>query len=167
VAGLGTVLRWRAAVAVIDAFAWQSAGMAPLLHDIAAVVQRGLRSIPAAVPVDGLPPRGPAWADLPSIFTFGLRDPEHPSRLLSATELRPLHQRLARQGILLGQPVDLGAFGGLRIAVGARDLVEAGDPARFPRLFDALAAETAVPPPRSAASLRQVFGREAAEAAPA
>jgi hypothetical protein len=55
----------------------------------------------------------------------------------------------------------------LRIAIGARDLVEAGNAVRFPRLFDALAAETTMPPPRGAASLRQVSGKEAADAGPA
>jgi hypothetical protein len=39
----------------------------------------------------------------------------------------------------LGQPVSLGEVGGLRIAVGARDLVEGHGEARVARLFEALA----------------------------
>jgi len=35
-----------------------------------------------------------------------------------------MHERLARGGVLLGQPVSLGAFGGLRVAIGARDVVQ-------------------------------------------
>jgi hypothetical protein len=80
---------------------------------------------------------------LPSVFTFAVRDRSDPQRLLSMAELRPLNERLARQGVLVGQPVGLGAFGGLRIAVGARDLVEGGEVGRFGRLFDALAAVVA------------------------
>ena len=31
---------------------------------------------------------------------------------------------LALGGVLLGQPVSVGSFGGLRLAIGARDLLE-------------------------------------------
>jgi hypothetical protein len=63
--------------------------------------------------------------------------------MLSAAELRPLYLGLAREGVLLGQPVELGAFGGLRIAVGARDLlpdapVDGGLPRLFATLRDAI-----------------------------
>ena len=44
----------------------------------------------------------------PSIFTFGVRDPTDRGRRLSVAELRPLYARLARTGVLLGQPVGLG-----------------------------------------------------------
>jgi len=44
---------------------------------------------------------------------------------------------LARDGILLGQPVGLGAFGGLCIAIGARDVIQ-GLPDGFDRLLDAI-----------------------------
>ncbi len=97
-----------------------------------------LASLPHAIPVGGLRPRGPQWADLPSIFTFAVRDPAQPGRLLSAAELRPIYQRLAQAGVLLGQPVGLGPFGGLRIAVGARDLVDAPDSLGVSAMFDAL-----------------------------
>jgi hypothetical protein len=52
-----------------------------------------------------------------------VRDPLDTRRLLSTAQLRPIYERLAHRGILLGQPVDLGTFGGLRIAIGARDLL--------------------------------------------
>lgn len=137
-ATLGTVMRWAASMAVIEAFRPRAAEMAALLRDRAATVARGLASLPHAIPVGGLRPRGPQWADLPSIFTFAVRDPAQPGRLLSAAELRPIYQRLAQAGVLLGQPVGLGPFGGLRIAVGARDLVDAPDSLGVSAMFDAL-----------------------------
>ena len=142
---LGTVLRWTAALDVIEAFEPMAAGMALLLHDTAAAVQRLLASVPALAPVEGLRPRGPGWADLPSIFTFGVRDPQEPLHRLSATALRPLYQRLARAGVLLGQPVDLGPFGGLRIALGARDLVERPHDGGWSRLSSVLETALAAP----------------------
>jgi hypothetical protein len=53
--------------------------------------------------------------------------------------LRPIYERLAGEGILLGQPVSLGSFGGMRIAIGARDVV-AGSIAGTDRLLDAIKA---------------------------
>jgi hypothetical protein len=137
-ATLGTVMRWAASVAVIEAFQLGAAEMAGLLRDHAASVQSGLASLPGIIPVGGMLPRGSAWPDLPSIFTFAVRDPEQPARLLTAAELRPLYLRLAKQGVLLGQPVGLGPFGGLRIAIGARDLIDARGVADLSRVFDVL-----------------------------
>jgi hypothetical protein len=71
-----------------------------------------------------------------------VRDARQPDRLLTAAELRGLYRQLAEEGFLLGQPVSLGGFGGLRLALGARDLGEAADVSALPRLFDALAAAT-------------------------
>ncbi len=143
VASFGTALRWIAALAVMEAFKPLAAGMAGLLRDRAAIVHRAIGSNPALVHVSGLPPCGPGWSGLPSIFTFGVRDPGNRQRLLPAAELRPLYERLARRGILLGQPVSLGLFGGLRIAVGARDLVEGSSNTTLLRVFDAIEEATA------------------------
>jgi hypothetical protein len=71
--------------------------------------------------------------------TFAVRDPERRGSLLPANALRPIYEGLARGGVLLGQPVDLGRFGGLRIAIGARDVIE-GLPAGRDRLLDAISA---------------------------
>ena len=145
-AGLGTLLRWTAALAEIDAFEPRAAAAADILADRIAIIRQALADNPALVPVEGLSapsgrPNGEGWADLPSIFTFGVRDPADRGRLLSATELRPLHERLARGGILLGQPVGLGRFGGLRIAMGARDLLEGPqEPAKPPGIAKPLAS---------------------------
>jgi hypothetical protein len=80
------------------------------------MVERSVASNSALVPIAGLPPAGCSWADQPSIFTFAVRDPNDLTRLLSAAELRPLYERLACEGVLFGQPVSLGSFGGLRVA---------------------------------------------------
>lgn len=125
-ASLGTALRWTAAIEEIDAFEPLVAVMAGVLSERAKAIESALESNPALVPIGGLRSRGPGWADHPSIFTFAVRDPTNRERLLSAAELRPLYECLARRGILLGQAVGLGRFGGLRIAIGARDLL--GDP---------------------------------------
>jgi hypothetical protein len=137
-ATLGTVMRWAASVAVIEAFQLRAAEMGALLRDHAATVQLGLASLAGVVPVGGMLPRGSAWSDLPSIFTFAVRDRKQPARLLPAAELRPIYLRLAKEGVLLGQPVGLGPFGGLRIAIGARELIDGQGVAGLSRVFDAL-----------------------------
>jgi hypothetical protein len=53
-------------------------------------------------------------------------------------ELRPAYERLASLKILLGQPVNLGRFGGLRIATGARDLLDDPGDGGLARIFAAL-----------------------------
>jgi hypothetical protein len=124
-ARLGAALRWTAALAELEKFEQRAAGLAQALIRRAAAVQLAFAANPALLPVGGLQPRGPNWADLPSIFTFGVRDAD--GRPLSVAGLRPLYNRLAQKGILVGQPVDLGPFGGLRLAFGARDLLAPGD----------------------------------------
>lgn len=155
--GFGTVLRWIAALDTIEAFKPLAGGMAGLLRDRATIVHRAIANNPALAPVSGPPPRGPEWSGLQSIFTFGVRDPADHRRLLSAAELRPLYEGLARRGVLLGQPVSLGPFGGLRIAVGARDLVDGPSDAGLLRLFDALEEATAPVTPASARERRSAW----------
>jgi hypothetical protein len=134
---LGTALRWTAALASIDAFEPLAAEMAEVLAARGALIAQAIAANPALVPVQGLRPHGSGWADQPSIFTFGVRNPAYPRHLLTAAELRPLYERLARAGVLLGQPVGLGAFGGLRLALGARDLLRSGED-DLARVFAAL-----------------------------
>jgi hypothetical protein len=141
-ARLGTLLRWTAALAAIDAFEPLAAGMAEILSDRGAAIEQALAANPALVAIGGLPPCGSGWADLPSIFTFGVRDPMDRRRLLSAAELRPLYEGLTHAGVLLGQPVGLGPFGGLRIAIGARDLLEGHGDGGLAHVFAALEEAT-------------------------
>ncbi len=134
-ANLGTVLRWVAALDAMAAFRPMERDMAAFLRAQAAVVERELARIPETELIRNPPPRGTGWADLPSIFTFAVRDPSDRRRFLSADALRLLYRGLATQGVLLGQPVNLGPFGGLRLAFGARDLAAAVD---LPHVFDML-----------------------------
>jgi hypothetical protein len=140
--GLGTALRWTAALATIDAFQPLAAGMAATLADRAAAIERAIASNPRLVPVGGLRAGGPGWAGVPGIFTFAVRDPVDRGRLLSAAELRLLHERLAHMGVLLGQPVGLWSFDGLRIAIGARDLLGWQCDGCLARVFAALEEAT-------------------------
>jgi len=135
---LGTALRWTTALDVIDSFEPLGPRMPGVLSSRGAAIERAIASNSALVPIDGLLSRVSGWADLPSIFTFGVRDPANRGRLLSIAELRPLYKRLARQGVLLGQPVDLGPFGGLRIAIGARDLLDGPGDDGLARIFATL-----------------------------
>jgi hypothetical protein len=140
---IGMLLRWHAALEAMEAFAPLAGSMSERLRQHQAAIQQGLGRIAALVPVDGLSNGGPGWSGIPTIFTFAVRDKANRQRLLTAAELRPLYTRLASDGVLLGQPVGLGRFGGLRIAVGARDLLdgEAVD-SRWAQVFAALEAAT-------------------------
>jgi hypothetical protein len=142
-AKLGTALRWMATLTAIDAIEPVAGSVAATLSARAAAITQALASNPALMAVGGLQPRGSGWADLPSIFTFAVRDPADPRRLLSAAELRPLYERLAQRGVLLGQPVGLGSFGGLRIAISARDLLDEHSGDGLARVFTALEELTA------------------------
>jgi hypothetical protein len=145
---LGTALRWIATLPTIDAFEPVADSIAAILSDRIAVIEQGFVSNPALVPVGGLQPRNSGWANLPSIFVFGMRDPIDRQRLLSTAKLRPFYEWLARRGVLLGQPVSLGRFGGLRIAIGARDLLDGQGDTKLARVFTALQEATASPRPR-------------------
>jgi hypothetical protein len=140
----GTLLRWTAALPTIEAFERRAPEMASVLSRFIATVERALTCNPALVPIDGLRRNGSGWADQPTIFTFAVRDPMDCARLLSVTELRPLYERLARLGVLFGQPVDLGPFGGLRVAIGAQTLLEGSGDGDLARVFAIL--ERAVAP---------------------
>lgn len=121
----GTALRWTAALAVIDAFEPLADGVAHAICRQGAAIELAIAANPALVPMGGMRAHGPGWAEQPSIFTFGVRDAKDRRRMLSMAELRPLYERLARAGALFGQPVELGICGGLRVAIGARDLLGA------------------------------------------
>lgn len=138
-ASLGTALRWTAALATVDAFEPRAAEMAGILARRATTVERALAANPRLVPIGGLRPNGPGWADQPSVFTFAVRDPIDRTRLLSTAELRPIYEQLAGLRVLLGQPVSLGSFGGLRVAIGAQDLLDQGGDGRLAGAFATLA----------------------------
>lgn len=139
---LGLLLRWIAALETIEAFAPLADIAAERVRDRSAAIIQGISAAENLVPMQGMSGNGDGWSDIPTIFTFAVRDSRNPKQLLTAAELRSLYSRLAANSVLLGQPVDLGRFGGLRIAIGARDLLPgASDNADLSRLFDALHAE--------------------------
>ena len=142
-ASLGAALRWTAALATIDAFEPRAFEMAGVLSRCAVAIERACESNAALVPIGGLRPTDTCWAGQPSIFTFAVRDPMDRTRLLLAAELRPLYERLARLGVLIGQPVDLGSCGGLRVAIGAQYLLDGFGDGALARVFATLRQVTA------------------------
>jgi hypothetical protein len=120
---LGVLLRWTAALDAMEQFAAVAHRAEAFVRRRGAVIRDLIESNPALMPVEGLTGTGPHWSDFPSIFTFALRDRRDRARLLTAEELAPVHRKLAAEGTLVGQPVGLGSFGGLRLAIGARDII--------------------------------------------
>jgi len=123
-AAVGPLLRWMAALSGIEA-AW-TCSVPDVLARYMREVEATLSGFPGVSIVDGPSPamcEAGGWP--PSIVTFEVAHPGSRIRM-TAEELRPLYQDLARLGVLVGQPVSLGRSGGLRVAVGARDLSAAG-----------------------------------------
>ncbi len=144
-ANLGTVLRWVAALEEIRSFA--SGPLCDLLarmRRLADRIRARIASTPTLVPVSmpaDEPERPHAWP--PSIVTFAVRDPGAPGRLLALPELRSLYRNIARDGVLVGQPVGIGAsYGGLRIAIGAPTLRDPGIEPHLNRLFSSIERRT-------------------------
>ncbi len=136
----GMLLRWLAALDTIEAFAAIGSQCAGRVQVQRHAIEAGLAATPNVVPLPGLSAHGPGWSDAATIFSFALRSPG--GRLLTAAELRPIYTRLAQHGVLLGQPVEFGQFGALRIAIGARDTFPpATADQRMPDLFAALREE--------------------------
>jgi hypothetical protein len=121
---LGVLLRWTAALQAMQSFAVIGRAAPAVLARLTAQATAALASLPGIALVPGPSAAMIASGGWPaSIITFAVRDPADPRRLLSADELRPLYRTWAARGVLLGQPVALGGFGGLRLAIGARDVL--------------------------------------------
>ncbi len=121
---VGPLLRWMAALNGIEAA--RTSSVPDVIAGLVQEVEATLSGFPGVSIVDGPSPamcEAGGWP--PSIVTFQVA---HPGSGLPMTvdELRALYQNLARLGVLVGQPVSLGRPGGLRVAVGARDLSAAG-----------------------------------------
>ncbi len=138
--GLGPVLRWTAALPAMQAFAAREESAAALLDRRMALVEAGIAAQPALVALPGLARFGDAWSERASIASFCIRDRRDAQRLLTPEELRPIYETLAADGVFVGQPVTIGAFGALRIAIGARELLDPTTEHDIPRLFAALDA---------------------------
>jgi hypothetical protein len=74
----------------------------------------------------------------PGIITFALHDGSDRKRRLPVDELCLVHKALAGRGVLVGQPVSLGDFGGLRLAISRCDISRGSIQAELARLRDAL-----------------------------
>ena len=175
-ANAGLVLRWRAALAEMARFRHAAPGFGEVVDRLAAELRRQLAADPDLLAIDPPEQVGPAagWAERRTVFTFALRES---GRLASVERLRALHDLLNRDLSAelpdadpalaaalcqVGQPVLLGsrdghAFGGLRIAIGARHAETAEHEAALQTVFAKLRLVrrlpmSCAPPPRSEAA---------------
>jgi hypothetical protein len=127
---MGPLLRWSAALAtwpdVLPPEA-QAASVVRRLQDEAAAA---VAALPAARVLG-------SRAGCPGIVTFTVESAGHPGSWMTVDELRPLHRALAGQGVLVGQPVDLGPFGGLRVALALSDVMRGSIEAGLSRFANA------------------------------
>lgn len=129
--GLGPLLRWTAALADLDG--------APRGEEEVDTMARRLEREAVAV-VTALPGTRVIGGGHRcfGIVTFAVEAVAgQPGGWQSAGELRPLYRALHDQGVLVGQPVDVGPFGCLRLAIGLRDVVRGSVEASLRRLADA------------------------------
>ncbi len=120
-ASVGPLLRWVAAATQIEAFS--ASGRCEISSAFRmSLAYSALGRVPGAAIIDG-----PSWSMInaagtaPGIVSFSVANPHEPDVLLTAAQLRTIHAALAGRGVLLGQPVDLGRFGALRLAFGLQD----------------------------------------------
>lgn len=119
--GLGPLLRWVAALGGLRSAA-RAADVAGELARLVGEVEGALRRVPGVTIVVGASAAMCVASGWPSsIVTFTL-DRRGERGCLSFEEMRPVYEGLAGAGVLLGQPVSLGRSGGLRVALGVRDL---------------------------------------------
>lgn len=136
----GLLLRWHAALAEMEALAALGADQLTLrLQRLGREIANRIAATPGLA---ALPPGGRAghqdWSDLPGIFSITLDGGAGP---LNAAALRPLHRAMALRGVLLGQPVAISPHcAALRLAIGARDLIDPPSSAALDHAFAALAA---------------------------
>jgi hypothetical protein len=143
-ANAGTILRWTVAVEEVRRFTSVSAAqqwtrIAALSEHIGTWIASTPTLEPVSMPEEGEDPQ--AWPR--SIHTFAVRDPMDHDRLLTISELRSIYRELARDGVLVGQPVGIGSsHGGLRIAIGAATLHDSRIEENLRRLFRSLERQT-------------------------
>ncbi len=139
----GLVLRWRAALHEMAAFATLPVQeVRRRLEAVGRTVRGTLWQDQRVSLVDAPRPRGYGWSGRRSVFTFRVRQAS--GRWMTPGELRVLYEslgsdlsgqveaplRLAASRLCqLGQPVEIGssAVGGLRIAISAAQVVQGGD----------------------------------------
>jgi len=147
--GVGPLLRWAAALAGIEAASAADDGPGEIIRTTRAI-EAAMNQVPGVGIVPGQSSAMCSAAGWPqSIVTFKLAASSDPGRWLSVMELRAVYERLARDGVLLGQPVCLGTSGGLRVVVGASDLGSDRFAWELERLVSALAGITVPATPKA------------------
>jgi hypothetical protein len=126
----GPLLRWLAAIAPLE----ESAFSEDQVEESVTQFERE-----AAVAVAALPGARIIEQSIgcPGIVTFAVEAAGRPPAWLTASDLRPVYRGLADQGVLVGQPVDLGPFGALRVAIGMHDVLRGSVNASLHRLAEA------------------------------
>ena len=112
----GPLLRWSAALATLKEAALSEDQVAESVTRLEREAAAAVAALPGAQIID-------QSTGCPGIVTFAVEASGQPGSRLGVDELRQLYRGLAGQGVLVGQPVDLGPFGGLRVAIGMRDVV--------------------------------------------
>ncbi len=117
----GPLLRWVAALAQVDPSTEDRYGLSCSYRRTMAI--SALMRVPRMAGITGGASQAmiEAAGAVPEIISFSVSDPRDPKVLLTATQLQAIHRALAGRGVLLGQPVDVGPFGVLRLAFGLRD----------------------------------------------
>ncbi|NTI25969.1 hypothetical protein G6M87_27655 [Rhizobium rhizogenes] len=148
-ANFGLLLRWKAALFELERFLkLPEEKVTAVLSTFAGAVQHRLERDNAFEPLDtraidrkrlGDRPRGSRWDEIPSIFSFYLRNPYH-GGLLPAAETAAVYKELAIEKgglapVRLGQPVRCADFGdmpasALRICLSAPLIVQACESAQ-------------------------------------
>lgn len=148
-ANFGLLLRWKAALFELERFLkLPEEKVTAVLSAFAGAVQHRLERDNAFEPLDtraidrkrlGDRPRGSRWDEIPSIFSFYLRNPYH-GGLLPAAETAAVYKELAIEKgglapVRLGQPVRCADFGdmpasALRICLSAPLIVQACESAQ-------------------------------------
>lgn len=126
----GPLLRWSAGLATLEGLVMSQehaeVSVRRLEREAAAVVA----ALPGARIIE-------QSTGCPGIVTYAVEAARRPGSWLSANDLRSLYYGLAARGVLVGQPVDLGPFGGLRVAIGMRDVVRGSIEESLRRLAEA------------------------------
>ena len=129
-ASIGPLLRWSAALAEFDGAALPEDQVAEGLRRFEREAAAVVAALPGARVID-------QPAGCPGIVTFAVEAAGLAGSWLSVAQLRQIYRGLADQAVLVGQPVDLGPFGGLRVAIGMRDIVRGSSEASLQRLAGA------------------------------
>ncbi len=127
---IGPLLRWSAALSILEKPALQEVDIEEGVKRLETDALATVGALPGARVIER--PIG-----CPGIVTFAVEAAGRPGSWLGITDLRVIYRGLADQKVLVGQPVDLGPFAGLRVAVGMRDVASGSIEPSLRRLAEA------------------------------